>query len=294
MSLPFPWRTAFGATLGVSLTIFSGCGDSLPSAPPASDAAFDTPSAADTPPPPNDAVNPAEDRPGPPADRPASEDSASAFDAPAAQDVAPTPQDRPTPAMDAVRPPVDAAPGFDASAPDRVPVDAGPIACASTADCPPELFCTTAICGARGVCAPRPRVCDRITDPVCGCNRRTYTNACEANADGQSVASRGECASLLDAGAGTPDRLPPVCAAVLCAAGMLCCDAPGAAFYGMCYDPRCLSCCVPGMRVDAGPPDVGASRCALVRCSAGTTCCMRPGSINDGMCFPNACADCCR
>ena len=173
-------------------------------------------------------------------------------------------------------------------------VDAGPIACSSNTDCPPELFCMTANCGARGVCAPRPRVCDRINDPVCGCNRRTYTNPCEANADGQSVASRGECASLLDAGAGTPDRLPPVCAAVLCAPGMMCCDVPGAAFYGMCFDPRCLSCCVPGMRVDAGAPDAGPSRCSMVRCSADTTCCMRPGSINDGMCFPNSCPDCCR
>jgi hypothetical protein len=196
--------------------------------------------------------------------------------------------------MDAVRPPADVVATFDASALDRAAVDTGPIACTGNVDCPSELFCMTMNCGARGACAPRPRICDRINDPVCGCTRRTYTNPCEANADGQSVASRGECAALLDAGAGTPDRVPSVCAAVLCAAGMSCCDAPGAAFYGMCFDPRCLSCCVPGMRVDAGAPDAGPSRCAVVRCSADTTCCMRPGSINDGMCFPNACPDCCR
>lgn len=61
-------------------------------------------------------------------------------------------------------------------------------------------FCKTPVgqCGVadgQGVCTPRPQVCTRQWDPVCGCDGRTYGNACEADAAGVNVQAAGECPS---------------------------------------------------------------------------------------------------
>lgn len=53
-----------------------------------------------------------------------------------------------------------------------------------------------AVCGAvdvLGTCKPRPEVCPQVYMPVCGCNAKTYGNACEAAADGVDVAHAGKC-----------------------------------------------------------------------------------------------------
>ena len=36
-------------------------------------------------------------------------------------------------------------------------------------------------------------VCIEIYDPVCGCNNKTYSNECYANANGITYYTRGEC-----------------------------------------------------------------------------------------------------
>lgn len=57
-------------------------------------------------------------------------------------------------------------------------------------------FAPEALCGAAdqtGTCTAIPEVCTFQFDPVCGCDDRTYGNACAANAAGVSVASEGEC-----------------------------------------------------------------------------------------------------
>jgi len=44
-----------------------------------------------------------------------------------------------------------------------------------------------------GVCAARPEICAEIYSPVCGCDGRTYGNACEAAGQGVSIRRQGTC-----------------------------------------------------------------------------------------------------
>jgi hypothetical protein len=73
------------------------------------------------------------------------------------------------------------------------------------AECAANTFCKFALadrCGAgdqAGTCEPIPGVCTQDFTPVCGCDGKTYANACAANAASVSVASPGECPGLGDA-----------------------------------------------------------------------------------------------
>ena len=51
-------------------------------------------------------------------------------------------------------------------------------------------------CGAAdqtGICAPKTEMCTREYRPVCGCDNKTYGNACTAAAEGVSIVREGEC-----------------------------------------------------------------------------------------------------
>ena len=66
--------------------------------------------------------------------------------------------------------------------------------------CEPGLYCSfkpDAMCGAAdqtGTCTKVPDVCTEEFAPVCGCNDKTYPNACHAAREGISVGKTGECA----------------------------------------------------------------------------------------------------
>lgn len=67
------------------------------------------------------------------------------------------------------------------------------------AACPEGQFCdfpAGSECGATdrgGTCVPRPEMCTRELNPVCGCDGQTHPTACVANSNGVSVAHPGEC-----------------------------------------------------------------------------------------------------
>lgn len=70
--------------------------------------------------------------------------------------------------------------------------------CFSNGDCGADSYCAFPVgsCGEdeqAGMCRQRPEVCIDIYDPVCGCDDRTYSNACFAALAGVSVRHEGEC-----------------------------------------------------------------------------------------------------
>jgi len=72
---------------------------------------------------------------------------------------------------------------------------AGGTICKIDADCSPSDFCRyePGACGGEGICTWRPEGCAAVMDPICGCDGRTYSNSCVADAHGVSIAYTGMC-----------------------------------------------------------------------------------------------------
>ncbi len=94
--------------------------------------------------------------------------------------------------------------------------------------CAANLYCAFPVeahCGAAdqsGVCTPIPEACSEQYSPVCGCNDKTYPNACAAARDGVSVALAGPCATSAASELGEGQTCGTRGVAGECGAGLYC------------------------------------------------------------------------
>ncbi len=75
-----------------------------------------------------------------------------------------------------------------------------PDTCSKQDDCPKSQFCAfkNGTCSEKsGVCLDMPHKCNKIWDPVCGCDGQTYSNSCFAEMTRQSVRHEGPCGHKL-------------------------------------------------------------------------------------------------
>lgn len=133
---------------------------------------------------------------------------------------------------------------------------------------------------AYGTCQPQ-RLCPQIFDPVCGCNGKTFSNACSAAAAGVAVQYDGECvpngpfcggfAGITCPGEGScvddpRDDCDPANGGADCG-GICTCRQPHTCPAGGRFDPRPGVCaCVRAPILCPNAP------CTVTSCAAGTQC----------------------
>ncbi|MCB9738933.1 MAG: hypothetical protein H6747_06675 [Deltaproteobacteria bacterium] len=79
--------------------------------------------------------------------------------------------------------------------------------------CPAGQWCdpgAVGICSGEGECGPKPEVCTTDAPGACGCDGKTYSNPCKANAAGVAVEYAGPCkAAPGSCTIGTTDQCDP-------------------------------------------------------------------------------------
>jgi len=91
--------------------------------------------------------------------------------------------------------------GISIAAPDSCFI---PSPCNESNPCSSQTFCQWEFgdCGGNGFCVPQPlaSTCSGVSNPVCGCDSKTYTNQCKADAAGVSALSNGSCVAATNGG----------------------------------------------------------------------------------------------
>lgn len=71
---------------------------------------------------------------------------------------------------------------------------AGVMDCAANEYCDFPEMSACGDAGVTGICALRPEGCGHVFKPVCGCDGKNHSNACQAAASGTDVRAAGDCA----------------------------------------------------------------------------------------------------
>ena len=114
--------------------------------------------------------------------------------------------------------------------------------CEDNGGCSDGHLCAKDGCEGQGACVAKPASCEEPLEPVCGCDGKTYDNACAAQKAGVNVEEKGACCQVLDCAplGGSPtdtsgDGCPDTC---LCDTGADCLGDAGCA----------PASCVPGAK----------------------------------------------